>query len=103
MMPAINAGRTSRLQLQSMVFMCGCRSGCGVRIERQGFAGKMQVLLKHGNDQHVVIALRQTGNGNGANASGSYKENGETATVGSIVLKVKAGGNMEIGLSALML
>src|SRR5208337_1900831 len=62
------------------------RSRCCRRVEGQIFARQMQVVLKRGNDQRVVLASRQAGNGDCADASRSFQENRETAAVRRIVL-----------------
>ena len=62
------------------------RSRCRRRIERQVFARETQVILKYANDKGMVLALRQTGDGDRAEAPCSLKENRETAAVGRIVL-----------------
>ena len=65
---------------------CSLCSRCRIRIERQVFARQTEVLLKRANNQGMVLALRQTGDGDRADAPCSLKENRETAAVGRKVL-----------------
>src|SRR5450432_3204472 len=50
----------------------------------------MQIILQGGNDYGVIFALWQTGDADGAYASSSGEENGETPAVGSVVLQFEA-------------
>src|SRR6516165_1239620 len=61
-------------------------SRCRRRIERQVFARQTEVLLKHTDDQGMVLALRQTGDGDRTEAPCSLEENRETTAVGRKVL-----------------
>jgi hypothetical protein len=49
------------------------RSRSGGSIESQIFIRQMQIILKNGNDERVVLALRQTGYGDCADAPCSGK------------------------------
>src|ERR1700747_3497636 len=51
----------------------------------------------------MIIALRQPGNGNGANATSSRDENRETSAMRSIILELKPVGAVQTRLRPLML
>jgi len=58
-------------------------------VKSEIFAGCAQIILKHGNNKGVILALWQTRNCNGADATGSHKENRKTAAVRRIVFCIK--------------
>ena len=62
------------------------------RIEREIFVGELEIFLKNGHYEGVIFALRQTGNGDGADASGAGEHDGKAAAVSGIVTQVEAGG-----------
>jgi hypothetical protein len=72
-------------------------------IESQFFFRQTQVLLKYRNDELMVIALRQPGNGNRANATSSRDKNRETSAMRSIVREFKPIGAVQTRLRPLML
>ena len=84
--------------------MCGemvrsRRRGC---FQREILAGQVQVILKHGNDEIVIVALREPGDGDCANASRAREENREAPAVWSVVFQIETCFRLQSGLSALM-
>ena len=66
----------------------GFRSRCRRRIQREVLARQLQIILKHGNDQVMVVALRQSGRGDGTHASCSRQNNRKAPAVRGVVFQV---------------
>src|SRR5271169_5602869 len=62
----------------------------------------MQVVLKHGNDQIVIVALRQPRDGDRADASRAREEDWEAPAVWSVIFQIETRFSLQCCLSALM-
>ncbi len=67
------------------------RLGSFWRVERQIFALQVKEILEDGNDQVVVVTLRQIGDGDGADAAGSDDDDRETAAVRGVFVGIQSG------------
>jgi len=70
--------------------------------QRQIFARQMQIILQHGHDEIVIVALRQPGNGNRTHASRARENYREAAAVRSVVFGIEPRFCLQRGLSALV-
>src|SRR5258707_3657561 len=57
-------------------------------------------LLQDRDHQAMILALRQAGNGNGADAPGSFEHDGKTSAVGRVVAQIQTGSRLQSAVGA---